>query len=834
MFGVSIVSLVFLFLIRLRFPRGKSIADVIVSRYGRRTLQLYRRVEKADFKSKKLTLDLRFLNNCNDFGVIPNFLRFRVYSHAFQHTRTYKSWMLKLLDYEIQSQRKKSDDTTTNLSVSLAKLRETVSFFDFKCLYVLLTSSNDRKIDLVRKTHDRKLKNLGVNTDLRVDYDKVIFNLSDRNLSKQEKEVLGLGLDFGLKPDKINTVTFFRHFENLCHIVKDCKIYDKFQMNNVMNRLSVVANNSYRNFRSFVNNNKAFNTEKLEVLKGLKDSEDLVITRPDKGKGVVLLNTNEYIDKINGILADRSKFRLIKAELATQILKLEDKLNRLLRKIKDNIGTNIYNKLFASGSRPGYLYGLPKVHKVSNLLRPIISSICTFNYNLAKFLANLISPVTSNEYSINNSASFVEELRSLNFDRPIIMASFDVESLFTNVPLQETTNIIVDGMSDEKLEQAGLNKTVFSDMLKIATSDSIFTFQNQLFSQIDGVAMGSPLSCCYANVFLCYWEQIWLDNCPLEYKPLYYRRYVDDTFLVFRELSHVQRFLDYLNSQHQNIRFTSEIESDSKLPFLDVIVCNIDNGFTTSVYRKPTFTGLGLNFLSFTPLLYKTNCIRTLINRAYEICSNYFTLDKEIQFLRKYFTNNCFPTHVFDNIMNSFLNKKLIPSVPTLTVPRDLKYIKLPYMGRLSFDVKRELRKILRDAFPQIQFKFVFTNSVTIGSYLKKRNSLPAALCSCVVYEFKCPSCGARYLGSTNRWLSHRIQEHRGVSIRTGLPLSRPSASAIRDHSHEHDHLFTHSDFKVITKVSNRLDLSISESLYIHKFKPELNYGLVPIQLYTQ
>ena len=126
MFGVSIVSLVFLFLIRLRFPRGKSIADVIVSRYGRRTLQLYRRVEKADFKSKKLTLDLRFLNNCNDFGVIPNFLRFRVYSHAFQHTRTYKSWMLKLLDYEIQSQRKKSDDTTANLSVSLAKLRETV------------------------------------------------------------------------------------------------------------------------------------------------------------------------------------------------------------------------------------------------------------------------------------------------------------------------------------------------------------------------------------------------------------------------------------------------------------------------------------------------------------------------------------------------------------------------------------------------------------------------------------------------------------------------------------------------------------------------------------
>ena len=252
------------------------------------------------------------------------------------------------------------------------------------------------------------------------------------------------------------------------------------------------------------------------------------------------------------------------------------------------------------------------------------------------------------------------------------MASFDVESLFTNVPLLETIDIITNKIDNEQLEQAGLSKKNFSDMLKIATSDSVFMFNDQLYSQIDGVAMGSPLSCCYANVFLCHWEKIWLDNCPLDFKPIYYRRYVDDTFLVFKELAHIEYFRDYLNSQHQNIKFTCEVELDSKLPFLDVTVFREDNKFVTSVYRKPTFTGLGLNFLSFTPLLYKTNCIKTLLNRAYETCSDYFSLDKEIQFLQKYFSNNAFPTQLFYDIVNRFFEKKLKPTAPILIAPRML------------------------------------------------------------------------------------------------------------------------------------------------------------------
>ena len=66
-----------------------------------------------------------------------------------------------------------------------------------------------------------------------------------------------------------------------------------------------------------------------------------------------------------------------------------------------------------------------------------------------------------------------------------------------------------------------------------------------------------------ANAFLCYYENIWLNECPLAFKPLYYRRYVDDTFVIFKQQSHVTQFLDYLNTRHRNINFTYEMEDEN-------------------------------------------------------------------------------------------------------------------------------------------------------------------------------------------------------------------------------------------------------------------------------
>ena len=135
-------------------------------------------------------------------------------------------------------------------------------------------------------------------------------------------------------------------------------------------------------------------------------------------------------------------------------------------------------------------------------------------------------------------------------------------------------------------------------MLSMCSRDCLFVFNDCLYQQLDGVAMGSPLRPSFANIFLCYHEQIWLDNCPSSFKPLIYCRYVHNTFVVFKEKDHATLFLDYLNKQHINIEFTLDKEINSKLPFLDLLVQKNNDKFSYSVFRKQTFSGLGTSFFS--------------------------------------------------------------------------------------------------------------------------------------------------------------------------------------------------------------------------------------------
>ena len=818
-----VIGLILLFIIKLRFPRCRPITATIERRYGRSILQLYRRTEKLRFKVQKIDEDLKFLNTCKSYHIIPNFIRFKVYTREFQFTRTYHSWQLKLLDYEIKAQTDKRCNILHDLSLHNSELRASVSSLDFSCLSSLLDSGVERKLVDVRLTHIRKLRNLGIDITKKVDPSKVIFNLSNRVLSKDEKDVLSLGLDFGLVPRKINFVKYFLSFEKLCCSLKNCALYGNETLDSIFNRISVIARDAYRISCRNKEGETPSNINNINVLSNLKQDNNIIIMRPDKGRGVVLMDRQDYKQKVYNILADATKFKHLDVDIASYIMKLEDRLNRILRSVKDSIGELAYNTLFASGSRPGYMYGLPKIHKIGNPLRPIISSIGTFNYNLAKFLVPVLKPLTVNEYSVGNCSRFVHELSSLNFGSNVVMASFDVTSLFTNIPLNETTDIILNNLSDDHVSKFGLDKSEFSKLLDMAACNNIFTFEGKLYNQIDGVAMGSSLGPVYADVFMGFNECIWLSECPVDFKPLFYRRYVDDTFLVFRDYSHIQSFLDYVNSKHPNITFTCDIETDSKLPFLDIQVTRQNGKFITSVFRKATFTGLGLNFLSFSPTLYKLNSVRTLINRAYNVCSDFNLFHEDIMFLLNYFTENSYPSFLFYKILRVFLNSKFEPRPIITTVKKDIKYIKLPYLGQTSYNIRKQLHLILKDAYPQIHFQFVFTNPFTVGSLLRERSSLPGELCSNVVYLFKCSQCGLRYLGSTSRWIKHRYLEHRGLSLRTGMPLSRPSHSAIREHSQVNNHPYTYQNFRILTTASNRLDLVISESILITKMKPELN-----------
>ena len=136
--------------------------------------------------------------------------------------------------------------------------------------------------------------------------------------------------------------------------------------------------------------------------------------------------------------------------------------------------------------------------------------IGTPEYSLAKYLDSYIKPNIPNSFLLNSTSSFINSLNSVSISpSSSYLVSFDIESLFTNIPLDEVCDITCDyvyGSLSNKIPP--FDKTTFKKLLKLATS-GIFSFNNQLFSQIDGVTMDSPLGPSLANIFLAHLEKNW-------------------------------------------------------------------------------------------------------------------------------------------------------------------------------------------------------------------------------------------------------------------------------------------------------------------------------------
>ena len=366
--------------------------------------------------------------------------------------------------------------------------------------------------------------------------------------------------------------------------------------------------------------------------------------------------------------------------------------------------------------------------------------------------------------------------------------------------------------------------TFFKELLELEVLNTVFVFNGRYYEQTEGLGMGLPLGPTFANIFMSYHEVNWLKNCPATFKPELYKRYVDDTFLLFRSPEHPKQFLDYLNNQHPNIKFTMELEEQNKLSFLDLNVEKSCNAFHTSVYRKSTFTGLGLSFFSNCNFRFKVNGISTLLNRAYNLSSDYKLLHFEFEFLRKFFSSNGYPAKLIDAQIRKFMDKMHSPKTVTADKNEKVMYFSLPYFGHQSEKMKIELSKYLSKIHPSITFRFILVNPFKIGSFFNHKDRIPTCLRSSVVYEFRCACDDApSYVGSTSRHFFVRMAEHKGISSRTGKPLTSPPYSSIRNHAHTCKSPISDSCFRILKSTMNPLDLLLLESLCIHRFTPKLN-----------
>ena len=195
------------------------------------------------------------------------------------------------------------------------------------------------------------------------------------------------------------------------------------------------------------------------VLNRLHKRDDIVILRQDKGRGVVIVDKTTYISKAEDFLGGQEFIELQDDPTKSFQTKVQD----TLREMKKSFGpATTYDKIYPSSARPGRYYGLAKLHKIANRLdeagivdelpmRPVISNIGTATYELSRYLAGILKPLTRSDFSVDSSKEFVDTLKTQTLPPGFCLVSFDVVSLFTKVPLDFTIELIFKKIYEDRM-----------------------------------------------------------------------------------------------------------------------------------------------------------------------------------------------------------------------------------------------------------------------------------------------------------------------------------------------------------------------------------------------
>ena len=724
-----------------------------------------------------------------------------------------------------------------------ALLRSMTSTVMFSVIIRAIQFDEERLMKTTSCVHEKKFSSLllakSKKDELVSNPNDIIFNLSNYELTTEETRILRLGLKYGLA---------FRPKEP--QIVATAEsLWDQIERRNLIKKPSMKnrVKTALRAFTySFLDTDSTrfhHDSKIVKTVKNLLNVHSLVILQPDKGLGCVLVNKADYFNKLDSIFYDTSKFQQIETDTSiTQLRTLQAYLNKLASSDRKEITIDEKDYMRPMSAQPARAWGKPKVHKTFDLLppfRPIIDTTNTVFSLVGKFLSKLLQPLTINSFTVKDSFDAASRIKNINLDLINVdgykFISFDVTSLFTNVPLDLTVDIILKRVFTEKLISTTLSKSTLKKLILDCCRKTIFSYNGNYFKQIDGVAMGSNLGPVLSNIIMTELElrivQPLIDSGIIKF----YCRYVDDTLVLIKskDIKHVHNLLNSFNS---NIQFTVDTFENSNIHFLDLLI--LDN-LDIDIYRKSTFTGQYLDYDSFIPWHYKISWIRALVHRAKTICSTNHIFTKQSNFIfDKLMAWNNFPARIRQSLKRRFLSDEPTKNDRTLDQKETL-WLNLPYLGKegefLVNNLKKKLKKCLSDFNLKVIYK---TNSISMFCSTKdKMSNLKKAN---LIYKFKCPGCLKCYIGKTERNLETRLLEH-------GKNKGKIDSTAIGDHLHSCIHykdiisyfnilnndidLITHqcntalNNTVVLDYNDNWLRLSFLESYYIKLHKPELNCG---------
>ena len=369
---------------------------------------------------------------------------------------------------------------------------------------------------------------------------------------------------------------------------------------------------------------------------------------------------------------------------------------------------------------------------VTNLkLRPIIDQTGTCYYKTGKVISKYLKPLTKNEFVINNTQYFTAMLNNVPVSEEEEDVSYDVESLFTNIPLKDTIDFICEEIYVHKKLEPICRKSIFKKLLYKLTTESTFSATGKLRKQIDGISMGGTLSVTLSDCFMNKMEKGIILPLKLKFYRRFYRR---------RNKNEPDELFSKMNSYHPNIKLTNEINPSK---FLDTKIARNKNKIKCFSHHKDN--KLPFHWKSAVPRNYKKNVIVGDLQRANKISSD---LEKKISIIKAKYLKACYPSGFIDPIINDFHQTKedfLIP--PSLFEEWKEISFQVPFCKRNEDKMKRIICKLEEYTNYKIKFRYSWKTRKLESLFPLKNRIVHKAN---IIYKGRC-TCKEFYIGETKR-----------------------------------------------------------------------------------
>ena len=708
----------------------------------------YLHYQKALCKVERNSLRVKFLENCKRADLIPKFLQFRVPNNGCFDDDSVHNLQKRLLNKELL---KAKADRKALDSVLVERRHQLRVVVPDKILPSVAVFTRLERRDTRRRgaeVHNRKLAKLSEEQErpLFQVCNTVVVSGQGIKPPKYVMQTLALGPRNAVL-DRFDPKELLAEIDDLMDHCRVSKVPEE-----------IITDINVKTLAYIKRCKKMKSSRNIQMTSKYLKEHGLLAIPFDKGVGICVMRKEDYHTRMDQIIALPQFQKLVKnrKNAKNPVLKEEDRVLALLKTLleENKIDEVLYHRLKPMGSQPARLYGLAKVHKEDIPMRPVLSMPGSVYHRIAEYVAEHLAKVP--QCNINtSSAAICERVKEVRLEEDEELVSYDVVSMYTNVPVHEAIQICTDmlySLTPDK--RPNIEKDTFIQLCRTACCEVVMLTHDGYYIQKEGLAMGSSPAPHLANGWLSQYEEAIKGDSKL------YERYVDD-IIQEEKIGNIALKLDKINDLHPKLKFTVEREIDGKIPVLDMMILHdhADGHLESTWYSKPSDTGLTMNYHALAPKRYKRSVVSGFVYRIYRSCSTWqhfhHSLDKAKQILEE----NQYPPTFYGPLIrralyNIFVGKEQL-QVRETTSNITKKILRVQYRGKSTERYARALHKI--------------NAPCTVVMTLRKlKTALPSLkppvamfLKSGIVYEIQCPCCKACYVGQSGRHLQERFTEHR-------------------------------------------------------------------------